>query len=394
LLEHLKEVTNDMIENVSEEIDKRRQTEKALAVERQRLYSLLDELPMYVYLQGKDHSIRFANRCFKEHFGVPNGKACYEVINNTHRPCERCKPFQVFETGLPIEWEWERKNGKTYQVFDYPFTDHDGNPLVLELGIYITKRKEAQRERREIQAQLHQVQKMEALGILAGSIVHDFNNLLMVIQSDAAMMLREAEPETPHYEKLKSITQEVRKGAALLDQMLGFARGGTSTMIPTDLNELVQETAEMFGKSKPEIHIHLAFQSDLWAVKIDPGRIEQVLLNLFINASDAMPEGGDLLIETENMQIEKKDKIHYWTEPGPYAKVRVTDRGMGMDKETQLRAFEPFFTSKPKGRGTGLGLASAYGIIKDHDGIIYIDSSVGVGTTVEFCLPAIKGEAA
>jgi signal transduction histidine kinase len=286
-----------------------------------------------------------------------------------------------------LEWQWERGNGKTYQVFDYPFTDDDGTPLILELGIDITKRKQAQRERREIRAQLHQVQKMEALGILAGSIVHDFNNLLMVIQSDTAMILRGTDPGDPNYEKLKSITEEVRKGAQLLDQMLGFARGGTSMVVATNLNELVENTCEMFGKSKPDINIQTTFQDDLWMAEVDPGRIEQVLLNLFINASDAMPDGGMIHVQTKNTVLEKKDMIHYWIKPGTYAQITVKDTGSGMDEETQLRAFEPFFTTKPRGRGTGLGLASAYGIIKDHDGIIYIDSKKEEGTTITIFLP-------
>lgn len=390
LLNALKKVTNEMIENVSGEIRKRKKTEAALDEERKRLFSLLDGLPMYVYLQAPDHSIRFANQFFKEHFGDPMGKPCYEVIRESDRPCDICKPFQVFDTGDPIEWEWERKNGKTYQVFDYPFIDSDGTALVLELGIDITKRKEAQRERREMRAQLYQVQKMEALGILAGSIVHDFNNLLMVIQSDAAIMLRETAPGDSRYEKLKSITQEVRKGAQLLDQMLGFSRGGTSMVVPTDLNELAQKTCEMFAKSKPEVHIQTAFQENLWKAEVDPGRIEQVLLNLFINASDAMPEGGVLHVQTRNTILEKKDGIHYWVKPDSYVQITVTDQGTGMDNETQLRAFEPFFTTKPRGRGTGLGLASAYGIIKDHDGIIAIESEKGKGTTIHISLPALR----
>jgi PAS domain-containing protein len=224
ILEALKKVTNKMIESVAGEIAKREHTEEALQAERERLFSLLDGLPMYVYLQGRDHTIRFANRCFKEHFGVPDGRPCYEVIGSTDRPCAACRPFTVFDTGKPLEWEWQRGNGKTYQIYDYPFTDSDGTPLVLELGIDITERKRAQRERQAMEQQFHQAQKMEALGILAGSIVHDFNNLLMVIQSDASMMLMHTEPDDPNSERLKNIQQEVRNGARLLEQLLGFAR--------------------------------------------------------------------------------------------------------------------------------------------------------------------------
>ncbi len=391
LLEALKNVTNKMIESVSGGIAKRKHMEEALQTERERLFSLLDGLPMYVYLQGRDHTIRFANRRFKEHFGVPDNRPCYEVIGSTDRPCAACRPFTVFDTGKPLEWEWQRRNGKTYQIYDYPFTDTDGTPLILELGIDITERKRAQRERQAMEEQFHQAQKMEALGILAGSIVHDFNNLLMVIQSDASMMLMNAEPDDPNCKRLKNIQQEVRNGARLLEQLLGFARIKRSEVKPTHLNDLVKRTCDMFAGSKSEITIKTGFQEDLWTAQVDSGQIEQVLLNLFINAADAMPAGGELRIGTSNAVLDKRDVMAYKMAPGNYVKITVKDTGVGMDEETRQRAFEPFFTTKEEGRGTGLGLASTYGIIKNHGGIITVESEKGKGAQFDIYLPASPG---
>lgn len=391
LLEALKNVTNKMIESVSGEIGKREHIEETLQAERERLFSLLDGLPMYVYLQGRDHTIRFANRCFKEHFGVPDSRPCYEVIGSTDRPCATCRPFTVFDTGKPLEWEWERGNGKTYQIYDYPFTDTDGTPLVLELGIDITERRRAQRERRAIEEQFHQAQKMEALGILAGSIVHDFNNLLMVIQSDASMMLMNSNPDDPNCRRLKNIQHEVRNGARLLEQLLGFARIKKSEVKPTHLNHLVKRTSDMFAGSKSAITIKTTCEEGLWTAQVDGGQIEQVLLNLFINAADAMPGGGELHIETSNAILDKRDVMAYNAAPGNYVKITVKDTGVGMDEETRQRAFEPFFTTKEEGRGTGLGLASAYGIIKNHGGIITVESEKGEGARFDIYLPASPG---
>ena len=245
-------------------------------------------------------------------------------------------------------------------------------------------------DRKRLEAQLQQVQKMEAVGTLAGGIAHDFNNLLMGIQGYTSLILLKIDSKHPHYEKLKSIEQYIESGAELTKQLLGFARGGKYDVKAVDLNELVQKTATMFGRTKKEVVISTKFGEDLWSVEVDQGQIEQVLLNLFVNAWQAMPGGGDLKLETKNVALDVSAVSPYGLPPGSYVEVRVSDSGLGMDENTRRRIFEPFFTTKEMGRGTGLGLASAYGIIKNHNGIIDVESKVGEGTTFTIYLPESK----
>jgi CheY-like chemotaxis protein len=180
----------------------------------------------------------------------------------------------------------------------------------------------------------------------------------------------------------------VQSGADLTRQLLGFARGGRYEVKPTNLNDLIRKTATVFGRTKKEIRIYEKYEENIWAADVDQGQIEQVLLNLFVNAWQAMPGGGDLYIETKNVILDEKYVQAYDIEPGVYVKVSVTDTGVGMDEKTRQRIFDPFFTTKEMGRGTGLGLASAYGIINGHHGVINAYSEKGHGTTFNIYLPA------
>jgi CheY-like chemotaxis protein len=229
---------------------------------------------------------------------------------------------------------------------------------------------------------------MEAIGTLAGGIAHDFNNLLMGIQGHASLMLLHLDPNHPHFERFKRIEDFVKSGAGLTKQLLGFARGGKYEVKLTNLNELIQNSSEMFARTKKEIQIHRKFQKDIWPVEVDLGQLEQVLLNLYVNAWQAMPGGGDLYIQTSDIVLDEKYSEPFRIKPGNYVKISVTDTGVGMDNAIQQRIFDPFFTTKDIGRGTGLGLASAYGIIKNHGGIINVYSKRGEGTTFNIYLPA------
>ena len=243
-------------------------------------------------------------------------------------------------------------------------------------------------EKKRMEAELIQAQKMEAIGTLAGGIAHDFNNILMGILGYTSLMLLNTEPDNTSHERLKSIEHLVESGADLTKQLLGFARGGKYEVKPTDVNELVRRSSEIFGRTKKEITIHRNYQKDLSIADVDRGQIEQVLLNLFVNAWQAMPGGGDLYLETSNVTLDEIYTRLHSINPGNYVKISVTDNGTGMDQATQRRIFEPFFTTKGMGLGTGLGLASAYGIIKNHGGIINVYSEVGRGTTFTIYLPA------
>jgi nitrogen-specific signal transduction histidine kinase/CheY-like chemotaxis protein len=275
----------------------------------------------------------------------------------------------------------------------YLMRDKEGNPIGFR-GVVrdVSERLIAEREKRKLESQLQQAQKMEAIGNLAGGIAHDFNNILMGMQGNTSLMLLNVDSDHPHYDKLKSIDKYIENGAALTKQLLGFARGGKYEVKTTDLNELIEKTARMFGRTKKEIEIHTGQLGEIWNVDVDQSQIEQVLLNIFVNAWHAMPEGGHLHLVTENARIDDDFYKPFQVEPGKYVKISVVDTGVGMDKITRQRVFEPFFTTKELGRGSGLGLASAYGIVKNHGGFIDVFSEPNKGATFNIFLPASDKE--
>ena len=260
-------------------------------------------------------------------------------------------------------------------------------PHALVITRDISRIKAAEQERKQLEGQLRQAQKMEAIGTLAGGIAHDFNNLLMGIQGRNSLMMADHSTDHPHWEHLEEIQSYVRSAADLTRQLLGFARGGKYELRPVNLNELVDNSTRMFARTHKEIRVRANLAPDLKTVEVDPGQIEQVLLNLFVNAWQAMPTGGDLSIRTENAVISSGEPQAADLKPGAYIKVSVTDSGSGMDAATRDRIFEPFFTTREMGRGTGLGLASAFGILRNHDGHIAVDSELGRGTTFSIYLP-------
>ncbi len=243
-------------------------------------------------------------------------------------------------------------------------------------------------EQLRIQQQLQQAQRFEAIGTLAGGLAHNFNNLLMVIQGNVSLVLMTLDPASSSNEYLENIEQQVKKGADLTRQMLGFARGGKYQMIPLDLNSSIQDVGQMFGSTHKEISVLFSLQEEIWTVEADRGQIEQVLLNLFVNAMHAMPYGGKLLLHTENVVLDSDFVVPHDLSPGSYVKISVIDTGVGMNAQTLERIYEPFFTTKEVGQGTGLGLASTYGIVKNHMGVIEVASEVGRGTTFDIYLPA------
>ncbi len=269
--------------------------------------------------------------------------------------------------------------------------DEEGRPMGLQ-GVTrdISERKRSEAERAALERRLQQAQKMEAIGTLAGGIAHDFNNLLMGIQGFASLMLLEMPPGHPNVSRLHHIQDAVRSGGHLTKQLLGFAQAGCYELKPADINEIVARTAEMFGRTKKEVAIHTKLEEGLPAVEADQVQMEQVLLNLYINAWQAMPSGGQLFIETRTKHLEESEGGPHHISPGDYVMISVRDTGTGIDQEILPRIFEPFFTTKGKGsqKGTGLGLASVYGIVRGHGGGISVESSVGSGTVFHVYLPA------
>ena len=296
--------------------------------------------------------------------------------------------------------------GESQRIGSFDVLRPDGQRMVLELsaspiqsrtgriegfrGIArdVSEKLKVAREKERLESQLHQARKMEAIGTLASGIAHDFNNIMMGILGNTTLMISKLDADHPHFDKLANIEKYVENGSELTQQLLGFARGGKYNVKPTSLRELVEESAQMFGRTKKEIRIHKSHLRPTRAVAVDRGQIEQVLLNLFVNAWQAMPGGGDLYLLTEDVDLDTGYQAPYEIVPGAYVKLSIMDTGVGMDQATRKRIFEPFFTTKEMGRGSGLGLASAYGIIKNHGGYINVYSEVGRGTTFNLYLPA------
>lgn len=243
-------------------------------------------------------------------------------------------------------------------------------------------------ERKRLESQFFNAQKMEAIGTLAGGIAHDFNNLLMAIEGLAFLMLQDTGADHPHYATLTKIEKQVKNGAKLTAQLLGYARRERSETALIDLNQVVRETTEAFGRTRKQIAINLDLDAALRPIEANPGQVEQVLLNLCINAADAMPGGGRLSFKATNTTRAVSRGCNNASKPGEYVQLDVQDTGTGMDEATCKRIFEPFFTTKEMGRGTGLGLASVFGIVKSLGGFIEVESEIARGTTFRIYLPA------
>ena len=252
----------------------------------------------------------------------------------------------------------------------------------------IAEREAVSREKARLQDQLLQAQKMEAIGTLAGGIAHDFNNLLMSIQGNVDLLGLDCETRHTHGRRLDTMRDCIQSGARLTKQLLGFARLGKYEVNVTDPNAMVNRSLEIFGRTRQELRITANCQADAWSVSVDRGQIEQVLLNLLINAWQAMPEGGTIDLETANVVLDEQRGAAHAVSPGNYVRISIADSGIGMDKAILDRIFDPFFTTKTMKRGTGLGLASAYGIIRNHGGFIDVHSQPGHGTTFHIYLKA------
>ncbi len=256
----------------------------------------------------------------------------------------------------------------------------------------ISSRKKMEADRAKLEMQLLQAQKMEAIGTLSGGIAHDFNNILSSIQGYVSLMQLDLESDHSHHSRLEKIEEQITSGANLTRQLLGFARGGKYEVKTTNPNELLNKSSEVFGRTKKEVAIAKRFQEGIWTIEADRGQIEQTLLNIYINAWQAMPGGGNLYLESQNVILDDADVESHGVQKGRYVKISITDTGIGMDEPTRERIFEPFFTTKEAGKGTGLGLASAYGIIKNHEGFVTVYSEKGKGSTFNIYLPASNNE--
>ena len=243
-------------------------------------------------------------------------------------------------------------------------------------------------DQRQREFQIRHAQKMEAIGTLAGGIAHDFNNLLMGIQGNVSLIRMDTDVAWPHHQRLEIIEKLVSRGAKLTSQLLGYAREGRYELRPLNLNDLVEETSETIARTRKDITVHLDLATDLAPLIADRGQIEQVLLNLYVNASEAMPTGGKLHIKTANATHNDMHAHPYTPKPGRYTLLTVTDSGIGIPPDILDRIFDPFFTTKEMGQSTGLGLAAVYGIVKGHGGYIDVESRKNKGTTFRIYFPS------
>lgn len=382
-----------VIHDVTEKVT----AERALRESEALLRSIFDSTPDLLLLIDRDLRIALSNwrgREFvpwEERAGLPH---CYKVFMGRESPCEPCYAMEVFKSGNPLIYERYNPNPKVghIEVHAYPIFGADGSvAMAVEHVRDINERKRAEREKAELEARLEEVRRLESIGTLAGGIAHDFNNLLMAIMGSVSIMQMEAEGRPELEEGLKRIESCVRRGADLTRQILGFARGGKYVVEAVDLNKVLSDCLALFSRTRKDINISLRREGEPLIVDGDKGQLDQVFLNILINAGQAMPKGGELTIDCGREEIEKTSARRLDIEPGIHVRVSITDTGVGIEEKNLPHIFEPFFTTKPVGQGTGLGLASAYGIIRNHGGMITVKSEQGKGSTFTIYLPQGSG---
>ena len=388
---------------VFHDIIQRRKAEEALRESEEKYRTITHSAQDAIIMLDDQGDISYWNPAAEKIFGYTKeealGKETHTLLGPEKYHKAYKKGFEKFQKtgqgrvlGKTIELTALKKDGTEFPVELSVASIHSqGKWLATGILRDITDRKQAEQEKDKLQKQFLQAQKMESIGTLAGGIAHDFNNLLMGIQGHISLMMNDVEQTHPFYARLQNIQEQVESGSNLTVQLLGFARRGKYDAKPTDMNDLIKKSVRMFGRTKKEITVREKYAPDLWMVNVDPGQIEQVLLNLYVNAWQAMRDKGDLYIDTSNIVLEDERLIEtYNVRPGKYIKISVTDTGVGMDAATQRQIFDPFFTTKEMGRGTGLGLASSYGIIKNHGGVINVYSEKDIGTTFNIYLPAVE----
>ncbi len=378
-----------------QDITGRKKSEQALRESEEKYRTVLESNPDPVVVYDVEGKVIYFNPAFTRVFGWSLeeriGKKMDDFVPEENRPETRMMIDKVMvsrENFSGLESRRYTKNGKIIPVSISGALYHgrDGHIISVVLNLRDIS------EQKKLEAQLQQAQKMESIGTLAGGIAHNFNNILMGMQGRISLILLDKNSAHPDFVHLKGIEDGIRSGGDLTMEILGFARSGKYEVKPTDLNAILCKSADMFGRTKKEVTIHRKVQKDLWIVEVDQPQIEQVLLNLYVNAWQAMTGPGEMYLETENTTLDEHFVKPYNVEPGRYVKMSVTDTGVGMDEAVQQRVFDPFFTTKEMSTGTGLGLASAYGIIRSHGGLINLRSKKGKGTTFNIYLPVSAKE--
>ncbi|MBW1747356.1 MAG: PAS domain S-box protein [Deltaproteobacteria bacterium] len=317
-----------LYEKARQEISIRKQAEEALRESENRYRTVLEANPDSVIVYDMEEKVTYLNPTFTKVFGWTMGECLGKKMDmfvpeeNWPETNEMIEKVLAGEHMTGIETFRHTKAGDILPVSisGAIYHDHDGNPVgsVVNLrNIY---------EQKKLEAQIHQVQKLEAIGTLAGGIAHDYNNLLMGILGNASLITFDLDSNHPHYEKLKNIEKYVQSGADLTKQLLGFAKGGKYEVKPIDINDVVGQSSEMFSRTKKEVRIHRNFQKNIWSVEADPNQVEQVLLNLYVNAGQAMPGGGELYLQTENVTLHDSYTRHFSVKAGDFVKISIRSR--------------------------------------------------------------------
>ncbi len=364
------------------------------------LKGILNGIQDGISVHDSNYIILEANLCIEEWYKDKRplvGKKCYEVYHNRQSPCEVCPSRDAFSQGVLQRCEMRGQmaddSGQWLEVFAYPVHDERGEVIqVVEFVRDISAKKQAEEERDSLANQLIFSQKMEAVGTLAGGVAHDFNNILSAINGYAEMCLMKMEDDNPFRSKIKTILESGQRASRLTQQLLAFSRKQIIHPQSIDVDQSLRGIKKMLARILGEdIDINMVVGPDLWHVHADQTQFEQVLINLAVNARDAMPQGGKLTFEAKNVILDQAYvERHYEIAEGEYVLLAISDNGQGMDKDTLAKIFEPFFTTKEKGKGTGLGLATVYGIIKQNMGEILVYSEPGQGTTFKIYLPRLK----
>jgi two-component system cell cycle sensor histidine kinase/response regulator CckA len=360
---------------------------------------LFDAAPDAILLVASDGSIVLANTEAERIFGYEHGgfagddlETFLPAVSGDHRslhPRAYLANPERRRMGEGLNLRGRRKGGGEFPV-DVSFAPFslEGRPVVLGIVRDMTAQ-------RSVEAQLRQAQKMEAVGRLAAGVAHDFNNILSVILSYAEMIGADLKPDEPLRADIDEIRAAGIRAVDLTRQLLTFSRQQVFEAKVLDLNQTIAGMEKMLRRLLgADIKLTALPTAGLWAVKVDPGQIEQVVMNLAVNARDAMPEGGNLTIETKNVELDDDYAHgHHDVRPGSYVMLAVTDTGTGIEKDTLSRIFEPFFTTKEMGKGTGLGLATVFGIVKQSGGHVWVYSEPGRGSTFRVYLPKVGGAA-
>jgi two-component system, cell cycle sensor histidine kinase and response regulator CckA len=395
----LEQRVRDRVQDLQREVTERRDVEQALRESQTKLREILENTTNLFYAHGPDHVLTFVSAQARAFFDCESEEAMVHWAEFvTDNPANRegsLRTQRALSTGQrqpAYERELRGLLGRTVwvEVNEAPVV-RDGRTVAIVGALTdITARKRAEEERQRLESQFRQAQKMEAVGRLAGGIAHDFNNLLAVILGYAELLRRDMRPGERGERRVDEIQKAAERAAALTRQLLAFSRKQVLDPKVLSLETVVSDLQSMLRRLiREDVRLNVSAAEGLWRIRADRSQVEQVLLNLSVNARDAMPEGGTLTIGVTNAQLDVGGPAHLALPPGRYVKLTVADTGCGMDAETLSHVFEPFFTTKEKGAGTGLGLATVYGIVQQSGGAVDVASAPQTGSTFTVYLPAV-----